>query len=295
MNQFEDEIAKRIYDYESKNRVALSRRFPLLKGPIIFLRRLIRNIQNAVNFKLRYKKKNTYFEHVVARHQSVLRRRLGDSDPDLQEKKIINLRQAVKRLNGIIINQGNIFSFWKVLGQPKYKDGYVDGMLLSNGTVVKGIGGGLCQLSNFLYWLSLHAPVETVERSHHSMDVFPDSGRVLPFGGGATVLYNFIDLQFRNKSPCPLQLKIWITEKHLKGQIVSPHPIQEKYHVIEKNHFFIKRGGQYFRYNELYRETRINNRVIKTEKITVNFAPVLYEVTETYLEMNGYSLVNWGD
>jgi vancomycin resistance protein VanW len=266
MTKIEKEIAKYIYNYENPKRIALSGKYPFLKKLIIFLRYRVRNIQNFLDFRIKFERKNYFFDCIVARHQSVLRRRLGDSDSRLQEKKIVNLKQAIQQLNGVIIKPNNIFSLWKIIGKPTYKNGYVDGMLLSNGKVVEGIGGGLCQLSNFLYWIFLHTPIETVERYHHSMDVFPDSGRTLPFGGGATILYNFIDLKVKNTSTYPLQLKIWLTENHLKGQILSPRLIAEKFHVFEKNHFFIKRGKQYFRYNEIYKETKVDGEVKKNRK-----------------------------
>ncbi|MBP9802273.1 hypothetical protein KBC40_01640, partial [Patescibacteria group bacterium] len=94
-------------------------------------------------------------------------------------------------------------------------------------------------------------------------------------------------------SAYPLQLKIWLTENHLKGQILSPQPIAEKFHVFEKNHFFIKRAKKYFRYNEIYKETKINGKVEKIEKITTNFAPVLYPVTREYLKKNHFKVLDF--
>lgn len=295
MNNLEKDIAQRIFNYENPNRVAISKRFPILKKPIIFLRHLVRDIENLADSRIKFTKNQTFFECVIARHQSVLRRRLGDSNPKLQEQKITNLKQAVKYLDGVIIQPNDIFSLWKIIGKPNYKNGYVDGMLLSNGRVIEGVGGGLCQLSNFLYWIFLHSPIETIERYHHSMDVFPDSGRTLPFGGGATILYNFIDLKVKNTSKYPIQLKIWVTDNHLKGQILSLQPLAEKFHVFEKNHYFIKRGSKYFRYNEIYKETKVNGEVQKVEKVTTNFAPVLYEVTEEYLQKNNFKVIDFTD
>ena len=289
----EKDIAQRIYAYENPKRIALSKKYPILKEAIILLRYLTRDIQNLFDSKIKYERSTDFFKCVAARHQSVLRRKLGDSNMQLQEQKITNLRQAIRKLNGVIIRPNHIFSFWKIVGKPSYKNGYVDGMLLANGKVVKGLGGGLCQLSNFLYWIFLHSPVETVERYHHSMDVFPDSGRTLPFGGGATVLYNFIDLKVKNVSVQPLQLKIWLTNDHLKGQILSSGTLLQKFHVFEANHFFIKRGDRYFRYNEIYKEMKIRGEMERIEKITTNFAPVLYEITEKYLQENNFKVLDF--
>ncbi len=292
LTPFEKNLLARIKTYEHPPRVALSRRFPLLKKPIIKTRHVSRHVQNALDPRIRSRRHPEYLPAVVARHQSVLRRRLGDSDARLQEQKVTNLRQAVAKLDGLVIPAGKIFSLWKVIGRPTYAKGYVDGMLLAGGRVVEGLGGGLCQLSNFLYWILLHAPFETVERYHHSLDVFPDSGRTLPFGSGATILYNFIDLKMRNVSDQPLQIKLWLTDKYLKGQILAATSVPQKFHVFERNHAFVKRGKTYYRYNEICRETLVNGEVIKTEQIAINFAPVLYRVSQKYLRDNQFTVID---
>ncbi|MBU0661399.1 VanW family protein [Patescibacteria group bacterium] len=284
-------LTQLVAQYESPARIALSRRFPILKRPIISTRRALRILYHVLHPKIRRRISDTFFTHVVARHQSLLRRKLGTSDPRLQEQKIQNLAQAVKRLNGVVIQPGEIFSLWHIVGKPSYKKGYVDGMLLSNGQVVEGLGGGLCQLSNFLCWIFLHAPIEIVERYHHSKDVFPDSGRVLPFGSGATILYNFVDLKVKNTSDVPLQLKIWLTDNHLKGQIVSSKPVFSKFHVYEKEHFFVKKQDAYFRYNEIYRDEKIEGILQGTAKLFTNFAPVLYDIDQGYIEKNNLRLI----
>ena len=72
-------------------------------------------------------------------------------------------------------------------------------MVLHYGSFQTGIGGGLCQLSNLIYWMTLHTPLTVTERYRHSFDVFPDSRRTQPFGSGATCSYNYLDLQIKMK------------------------------------------------------------------------------------------------
>lgn len=292
MDSFERELAEKVHAYEKPPRVALSSKYPLLKRPIIMTRRTLRNTANIFDLQISYQRKKDFFTNVVARHQSLLRRKLGDSDPRLQEQKIINLQKAAERLNGVVIEPGKVFSLWDIVGKPTRRKGYVNGMLLSNGKVVEGLGGGLCQLANFLFWIFMHAPVEVVERYHHSMDVFPDSGRTLPFGSGATILYNFVDLKIKNTSPYPLQLKIWLTDNHLKGQVLSQERIVEKYHVYEQNHCFVKKGDTYFRYNEIWRQKRVNGDVLENMMLVKNFAPVLYSITPEYLKENNFTVID---
>lgn len=281
-----ESITKR---YEELNRPhkrrALSLLFPGVKTPILLVHQYLRKIDNRFKAS-RLKKQDILFKYNVARHKSLLMRKLGDSDPRLQKQKVKNLRIAGEKINNIVIPPGKTFSFWTIVGKPTKEKGYVEGMLLSDGKVIEGIGGGLCQLSNLLYWLFLHSPVKVIERHHHSMDVFPDSGRVIPFGSGATIMYNFIDLKVKNTSKEKLQIRIWLTDNHLNGQILSEGIIKEKYHVLEKNHLFANKGGKYFRFNEIWRQTITEGKILKEEKITENFAPVLYKIDKDYIDRN---------
>lgn len=277
-----ESIRKRIAQYERPTRRALSSRFPILVKPAIFARRSVRTIQNSLTLK-KPEHKDESLPCVIARHSSLLYRKLGESDPALQEGKVNNLKIAIARLDGLVIPPGEVFSMWHALGSVTAKKGYVDGMLLSNGKVSQGIGGGLCQLSNFLFWILLHADVEIVERKHHSVDAFPDSGRTLPFGSGATVFYNYIDLKMCNVSDRPLQIKIWLTDTQLKGQILSDMPARTKFHLVERNHCFVRSGSRYYRYNEIMREAHREGVKVAEELIVVNCAPVIYPITEEYI------------
>ena len=217
-----------------------------------------------------------------------MRRRLGNSDPELQQNKVENLKVACPTIDGILIKPGETFSFWRQLGEATADKGYVEGMQLSQGEVVRGVGGGLCQLANLLYWMALHTPLEIVERHHHSFDPFPDENRVLPFGSGAGVFYNYIDLRFHNPTEFTFQIKLWITDDHLKGAIYSDRETPHSFHVFEKNHRFITKDGKNFRENEIWRsknDRRTGNHVAE-EMLVKNFAEVKYELSFTAGECN---------
>lgn len=134
---------------------------------------------------------------VQFKHKTILLRKLKEVDMQYQYRKIINLKIAVSKINGIVIHPGETFSYWKAIGKPTYNKGYVDGMVIVGGTVTYGVGGGLCQLSNLIYWMTLHTPLHVIERHRHGYDVFPDSNRTQPFGSGATCFYPYGDLNPR--------------------------------------------------------------------------------------------------
>ncbi len=221
------------------------------------------------------------FCYKVTRHSSILMRRLGDVDMQLQQNKITNLRLAAAAINHIVIAPDETFSFWYLIGEPTARRGYVEGLLIHSGRMARGIGGGLCQLSNLIHWMALHTPLRVTERNHHQFDAFPDSGRVLPFGSGATVFYNYVDLQLTNPTEQPFRLSLWLTDSDLCGSIESATPLPVKYHVRERDHRFVRRGGQLYRENWLYRDVRdrASGNLLGEELITHNFAPVMYELS----------------
>ena len=159
-------------------------------------------------------------------HQTPLLWQLKDVDMYLQYNKITNLKIAVQKINSVIIYPGETFSYWKLIGMPTKRKGYLKGMVLSSGTFTAGIGGGLCQLSNLLYWMTIHTPLTVTERHRHGYDVFPDSDRTQPFGSGATCFYNYGDLMIKNNTKQVFQLVVDVTETHLKGAWMSDVPPQ---------------------------------------------------------------------
>lgn len=220
------------------------------------------------------------FPVTCKKHQSLLRRKLGNSDPQLQENKVINLSIAAPNIDGILIRPGETFSFWHCIGETTAEKGYVEGMQLSKGEVVRGVGGGLCQLANLLYWMALHTDLIVTERHHHSFDPFPDDNRVLPFGSGAGVFFNYIDLRFFNPTQNTFQIKVWLTDDHLKGSILAQDETQFAYHIVEKEQKFVQKAGRNYRQNEIWREVidRRTGNKIREELTARNFAEVKYEL-----------------
>lgn len=95
-------------------------------------------------------------------------------------------------------------------------------MVLFLGRIGSDVGGGLCQLSNLIFWMTLHTPLTVVERYRHSHDVFPDTNRTQPFGSGATCAYPHRDLMIRNDTEQPFQLCVQVGKQVLKGEWRAP-------------------------------------------------------------------------
>lgn len=211
-------------------------------------------------------------------HCTPLLRKLKDVEMQYQYNKITNLKLAVDRLDGIVVRPGETLSYWKIIGRPTYRKGYLDGVLLKNGRVQYGCGGGLCQLSNLIFWMTLHTPLEVTERHRHGYDVFPDSNRTQPFGSGATCFYPYGDLMIYNPTERPFQLCLRVGETHLEGEWRSDRPPEYRYHILERNHEIRHEWwGGCSRHNELYQQVFSPEGELLEERLVVeNHAMMMY-------------------
>ena len=217
------------------------------------------------------------FKNEVKHHKSMILRPLKDVEMYLQENKRTNLGIAIEKLNNTVIQPGETFSLWKQVGRPTARKGYLEGLVLNQGKIDKGIGGGLCQLGNLLFWIFAHSPLDITERYRHGFDVFPDVNRKVPFGAGATLSYNYIDLQIQNATENSFQLKLWLDETHLHGQLNSKEEIKEEYSIEERNHLIKQQlWGGYSRHNQIFKLCKKKDGEIKEDLLVENHALMMY-------------------
>ncbi|MGK0359527.1 MAG: vancomycin resistance protein VanW [Bradymonadia bacterium] len=215
----------------------------------------------------------------VKTHQSVLIRRHPGIDLTLQLNKVHNLKRVIDRLDGLLIRPGETFSFCKQVGRPSRTRGFVPGMELSRGVAQSGIGGGICQSSNLIFWLAMHSALTVVERHHHSFDPFPDQGRVLPFASGATVMWPYRDLRLQNRTDSTFQLRLWLDQKCLRGDLRADRHQPFSFSVYEEDHHFEQVDGQWWRSNALWRRRidKITGQTVTRTFLLRNRAEVKYE------------------
>lgn len=215
--------------------------------------------------------------YIVFKHQSMILRPLKDVDMYLQENKRTNLKLAVEKLNNTLINTDETFSLWKQVGRPTKSKGYLEGLVLNQGKIDKGTGGGLCQLGNLLFWIFAHSPLTVIERHRHGYDVFPDINRKVPFGAGATLAYNYIDLQVKNETSNQFQIKLWLDATHLHGELISKNELKSTFSIEERNHLINQQvWGGYTRHNQIFK-IELDEGKNKTESLLVeNHAIMMY-------------------
>lgn len=243
----------------------------------------IRHIKDFFSAEKIAKAKGEPLPITIYKHNSLIRRKLGNVDLQLQENKAINLKLSTPKISGIIIKPGETFSLWKLVGNCTKKKGYKDGLVISSNKPSRGIGGGMCQLSNLIHWMILHTDMKITEHHHHDqLDLFPDFKRVIPFGTGTSIMYNYIDYRFKNTTDITYQLIVYTTDEYLCGELRADKRQNYKYHIKAEDVFFSKeKDGIIYRNGKVYRtkiDINTGNKIAK-ELIRTNHARVCYDTS----------------
>lgn len=135
---------------------------------------------------------------------------------DDDENRVNNIRLASEKINGFVLNSGEIFSFNKVVGKRDYSKGYKKAKILVNGEANEDIGGGICQLSSTIYNSALKSGMEIIERHTHSGEV-----GYIARGQDAAVSYGYKDLKFKNVNDYPVKLVVNIKNGKVYVSILS--------------------------------------------------------------------------
>lgn len=141
------------------------------------------------------------------------------------ENKIFNLSLASKKINEYCIMPNEIFSFWKIIGNPNSE--FKKGRTLLNGQIKEDVGGGICQVSGIIYNVSLIAGLQIIERYNHSVDIYTEETRFAPLGFDATVVFGYKDLRIKNNFSFPIKFEIEVYENQIKVDLLSTQKIKE--------------------------------------------------------------------
>ena len=131
---------------------------------------------------------------------------------------------------------------------------YKDGLTVVDGKLTAAPGGGLCQLSNLLFWLFLHAPLTVVERHGHGTRDFPDPDGGMPLGVDATISEGWLDLKVKNETADTFQLRLSFDPEHLTGRLLSSAEPEAVYRVVNGAVTYCRRGGAVYEEAEVVRE-----------------------------------------
>lgn len=194
------------------------------------------------------------FPNVVFETSALMVNENSGFDIQFQYNKVHNLQLAAKTMDKLVIAPNETFSFFWLTRHADRYTLYKDGLNLVNGKIVGSYGGGLCQLSNMLFWLFLHTPMTIVERHGHAAESFPSTTEDLPCGTDATVSEGWLDLKVRNDTDNTFQIAIHFDDNYMYGEILSQRPVNTEYTVFNSSVSYIKRNEKIYQVSVVCRE-----------------------------------------
>ncbi|MCQ6563863.1 glycopeptide resistance accessory protein VanW [Paenibacillus mendelii] len=170
-----------------------------------------------------------------------------------QENKVFNLKLAAKTLNGLLIRPGETFSFWRLVRHADKHISYKDGLTVVNGKLTTMSGGGMCQMSNLLFWMFLHTPLMVTERSGHNVKEFPEPNSDEIKGVDATISEGWIDLKARNDTDCTYQISVAFDDENIIGTVFVDKRPQVLYKVTNGSTEYFRESGEIYEYVKVER------------------------------------------
>jgi len=121
--------------------------------------------------------------------------------------RLKNIQTAAANFHGLLVAPDETFSMGEHMGDVTLDSGYAEALIIYNGKTIKGVGGGVCQVSTTLFRTAFYAGFPVLERHAHAYRVYYYEQRK---GGGndsslsgfdATVYFPLIDFKFTNDTP----------------------------------------------------------------------------------------------
>ncbi len=131
-------------------------------------------------------------------------------------ERIQNIVAASAPFHGVLVAPGETFSMGNVLGDVSLENGFAEALIIYGGRTIKGVGGGVCQVSTTLFRTMFFAGYPIVERYSHayrvsyyektaSNDIDPNLA-----GLDATVYFPLVDFKFANDTPYWMLMETYV-------------------------------------------------------------------------------------
>jgi vancomycin resistance protein YoaR len=133
-------------------------------------------------------------------------------------ERIQNIKTAAERFRGVLVPPGATFSMGETMGDVSLDNGYAEALIIYGGRTIKGVGGGVCQVSTTLFRAVFRAGFPVAQRVPHAYRVGyyeQTSGGAIDqklAGLDATVYFPLVDFQFVNDTPYWLLMEAYVYE-----------------------------------------------------------------------------------
>ena len=138
-----------------------------------------------------------------------------------------NIKTASSRFHGVMVAPGETFSMAQVLGDVSLDTGYSEAWIIFGDRTIKGVGGGVCQVSTTLFRAVFFGGYPIVERYPHAYRVYYYEQT---YGGGsnselagldATVFVPVVDFKFTNDTQYWLLMETYVGDTYLTWKFYS--------------------------------------------------------------------------
>lgn len=121
-----------------------------------------------------------------------------------------NLELACEAIDGTILMPNDVFSFNEIVGERTKEKGYGEAAVYVGGRTEDQLGGGVCQVASTIYWCTLTADLEVVQRAEHRY-----TPTYVPWGMDATIYWKSLDYKFRNNTAYPIKIDASVSDGYV--------------------------------------------------------------------------------
>jgi vancomycin resistance protein YoaR len=131
-------------------------------------------------------------------------------------ERIQNIQTAAERFHGLLVPPGAIFSMVENIGDISLDSGFAEALIIFGDRTIKGVGGGVCQVSTTLFRTVFFGGFPIVERYAHAYRVgyyeYNAAGQreAALVGLDATVYAPVVDFKFQNDTPYWLLMETYV-------------------------------------------------------------------------------------
>ncbi len=131
-------------------------------------------------------------------------------------ERIQNIVAATEQFHGVLVAPGETFSMGNTLGDVSLENGFAEALIIYGGRTIKGVGGGVCQVSTTLFRAVFFAGFPVAERYSHAYRVSYYEKNVSNnidsnlAGLDATVYFPLVDFKFTNDTPYWLLMETYV-------------------------------------------------------------------------------------
>jgi len=141
-------------------------------------------------------------------------------------ERVQNIKAAASKFHGLLVAPGETFSMAQAMGDITLDNGYAEALIIIGGQTIKGVGGGVCQVSTTLFRNAFFAGFPIVERHAHAYRVGyyeqTASGHSDRLAGlDATVFVPLVDFKFVNDTPYWLLMETYVNGYSLTWKFYS--------------------------------------------------------------------------